>query len=179
MHDLTEHLHDLFAPFGEVQIRRMFGGHGVFHEGIMFGLIVDDVLYLKADPVNLPDFEALGLGQFTFVRQGRVVGLPYYLAPEEALDDPWEAARWARRSFDAALRIRVEREARSSGTKKGAGSARGKKETGASRRGKARPITLESKGTRAPRGKKATRGADGKKETPPPRHDPSTPARRG
>ena len=44
-----EFLEELFAPIGGVTVRRMFGGLGIFKDGVMFALVVDDVLYLKAD----------------------------------------------------------------------------------------------------------------------------------
>ncbi|KTB48198.1 TfoX N-terminal domain [Dehalogenimonas alkenigignens] len=44
------------APLGAVTGRSMFGGFGVFHEGEMFGLISNDVLYLKADDSNREDY---------------------------------------------------------------------------------------------------------------------------
>ena len=52
------HLVDLMESFGPVTVRRMFGGAGVFRDGVMFGLIADDTLYLKADRHNRGDFEA-------------------------------------------------------------------------------------------------------------------------
>ena len=51
------HLEDLFAPLGAIKIRRMFGGAGLYCGGLMFGLVFDDVLYLKADDGNRADFE--------------------------------------------------------------------------------------------------------------------------
>jgi hypothetical protein len=56
----SDFIHDLFAPFGPVTVRRMFSGAGIFAEGLMFGLIVRDVIYLKADDTNLADFEREG-----------------------------------------------------------------------------------------------------------------------
>ena len=44
-----EFLEDLYAPIGGVSVRGMFGGLGVFRDAIMFALVVDDVLYLRAD----------------------------------------------------------------------------------------------------------------------------------
>lgn len=106
MGDMTEHLHDLFAPFGEVRVRKMFGGYGVFRDGIMFALVADDALYLKADGENAHHFEARGLGKFGYEKGEKRIEMSYYLAPDEILDDPREASLWAQRSFAAALRSR-------------------------------------------------------------------------
>ncbi|WP_036303634.1 TfoX/Sxy family protein [Methylotenera sp. L2L1] len=102
--EFTQHLTDVFRLFGSISLRRMFSGYGVFHDGIMFGLVSQETLYLKADTENSADFRDQGLSQFEYVRQGKVIGLSYYQAPEIVLEDANEAALWARRSFEAALR---------------------------------------------------------------------------
>lgn len=104
MSQLAESLHDVFAGLGPVRIARMFGGHGVYHDGLMFALVVRDTLYLKADDATLPQFEALGLPAFRFERQGRVTQTSYRQAPETVFEDRQQAALWARRAFEAALR---------------------------------------------------------------------------
>ncbi len=53
-----DHLNDLFAPLGGVTLRKMFGGLGIFREGVMFGPVADETLHLKVDAVNQPDFES-------------------------------------------------------------------------------------------------------------------------
>ena len=44
-----EFVMELFTPMGPVSVRRMFGGAGVFKDGLMFALLSDDVIYLKTD----------------------------------------------------------------------------------------------------------------------------------
>ena len=51
-------LTELFAGFGPVAVRRMFSGAGVFADGLMIALVVDGVIYLKADDSFIPLFEA-------------------------------------------------------------------------------------------------------------------------
>lgn len=91
----------------------MFGGHGIFCDGVMFGLVFDGTLYLKADTENIAAFEQEGLEQFTYARQGKLVGLSYYRAPDHLLEDPHEAVRWAQGSLAAALRADRKRAQRS------------------------------------------------------------------
>ena len=95
---------DILAPLGGVGARRMFGGHGLFRDGVMFGLIADDTLYLKADDRNRPDFEDAGMAPFTYARSDRRIALSYFEAPPDALEDPDEICDWARKAADAALR---------------------------------------------------------------------------
>ncbi|MGQ9427542.1 TfoX/Sxy family protein [Gilvimarinus sp. F26214L] len=106
MSEFTDHLQEIFGLFGPVSMRRMFGGAGIFHDGLMFALVTDDTLYLKADAECLGHFQERQLTPFTYQRQGKAVQLGYFQAPEEVLEDQEEAARWARRSYEAALRSR-------------------------------------------------------------------------
>lgn len=104
MSEFARHLEDVLRRFGPIEIRRMFGGHGVFRDGLMFGLIYRDALYLKADAGNVAHFKKRALAQFEYLRKGRTARLSYYLAPDEALEGGTEAALWAQRSYEAALR---------------------------------------------------------------------------
>lgn len=104
MSEYVAYLQEVFERFGAVSARRMFGGYGLYHEGRMFGLVVDDTLYLKADAESVGEFEACGLGPFEYVREGKAVRLSYYRAPDDMLEDRELAALWARRAFAAALR---------------------------------------------------------------------------
>jgi DNA transformation protein len=106
MSEFVDYLHEVLAPFGAVNAKRMFGGHGIYHDGLMFGLVADDELYLKVDEETKADFEAVGSGPFVYMKQGKPMNISYYRAPEVIFDDPDEALTWARLAFDAALRGR-------------------------------------------------------------------------
>ena len=105
----ADFIRDLFAAFGPVTVRRMFSGAGIFADGLMFGLVIRDVIYLKADDESIADFEREGCGPFTYTR-GKKSGrpsehaLPYWRLPERLYDDPEELTGWARRAFAAAER---------------------------------------------------------------------------
>lgn len=62
-------IQDLLADFGPVSIRRMFSGAGVYADGVMFAILADDTLYLKADEVSARDFAAEGKGPSPIVRK--------------------------------------------------------------------------------------------------------------
>jgi DNA transformation protein len=112
MSQFADYLHEIFRDFGPIRLKRMFGGWGVYADGLMFGLVVDDLLYLKADAHSAGDFLSCGLKPFEYSRQGKRVALSYYAAPEEILEDPEQAALWARRALDAALRAEAARSKR-------------------------------------------------------------------
>ena len=103
MSEFVDFLTEVFVLFGPIQTRKMFGGYGVYRDGIMFALVADDSLYLKADATIAHYFESLGLGQFEYDKGGKVVKMSYYLAPAEIFDDPEQAAIWARRSLEVAV----------------------------------------------------------------------------
>ncbi len=104
MSDYIDFLKEVFATFGQVNSRRMFGGHGLYYDGLMFALVADDTLYLKADAENQHIFEDEGLERFSYEKQGKSYSIAYFQAPDQLFDDQDEAAIWARRSWDAAVR---------------------------------------------------------------------------
>ena len=109
----AEHVRELLAALGPVRIKRMFGGAGVYRDELMFGLIVDETLYLKADEETRPAWEAVGSQPFTFqYKDGRTETTSYWRLPATASDDPEEAQRWARLGLDAALRTKRPRKAK-------------------------------------------------------------------
>ena len=102
--DFNEWVREHFAGLGRLEIRRMFGGAGVYASGVMFALLDDGVVFLKADETLASAFLEAGSRPFTFPRGDTVMTLGYWTLPETALDDPDEAVAWARRSLDVALR---------------------------------------------------------------------------
>ncbi len=104
MTEFVDFLGEVFRQFGPVQARKMFSGYGLYHDGVIFALVADETLYLKADETIAHYFEAKNLGQFEYNREDKVIKMSYYAAPEELFDDAEEAAMWARRSFEVAFR---------------------------------------------------------------------------
>ena len=102
--EFRDFIEELLAGFGPVQIKRMFGGAGVYADGMMFALIADDTLYLKADDGNRAAFEAEGMSPFMYQGRGKTIATSYWRVPERLLDDPDEIADWARGAFAAAGR---------------------------------------------------------------------------
>ena len=98
-------LTELFAGFGAISVRRMFSGSGVFADGLMIALVVDGVIFLKADETLAPQFEREGLAPFSYkTKEGRRTLMSYWRMPERLYDDPDELAVWARQSMAAAQR---------------------------------------------------------------------------
>jgi DNA transformation protein len=105
-HDFVK---ELFAGMGPVQVRRMFGGAGVFRDGLMFGLLAEDTIHIRAkgDEAMQAELRVEGSGPFIWVPQsgphkGENIDLGYWRLPDAALDDPDEAARWGRKALTLA-----------------------------------------------------------------------------
>ena len=100
-----EYLAELFAGFGSVTVRRMFSGSGVFADGLMIALVVDGVIYLKADDSFVPLFEREGQAPFSYqTRDGKRTLNSYWRMPERLYDEPDELTEWARLALAAARR---------------------------------------------------------------------------
>ena len=102
--DLIEHLSDLFAPLGTLTARAMFGGHGLYLDGLLVGVLIEDAVYLKADAQTQADFEAAGCAPYVYAMGDKPLTLSYWSVPEAAMDSPQAMQPWARRAVEAALR---------------------------------------------------------------------------
>jgi DNA transformation protein len=99
-----EYVRERLEPVGEVSLRAMFGGIGIYSRGLFFALMDDDILYLKVDADNRPDFEALGMNAFRPFGDER--SMSYYEVPAEVLEEAEELRGWVEKSLAAALRQR-------------------------------------------------------------------------
>ena len=102
--EFVSYVVEFMQSIGPVRAKGMFGGHGIFLEELMFGLISDNILYLKADKETENEFKAKGLEAFTYKKKGKEFKMSYYQAPEEALEDGEEMNSWANKAYSAALR---------------------------------------------------------------------------
>ncbi|WP_108608417.1 TfoX/Sxy family protein [Aminobacter sp. MSH1] len=98
-------IREVFAGLGDLTIRKMFGGKGIYCDGLIVGVDVRGEIMLKVDAVSAPDFEAAGAKRWTDAG-GRPVNMPYWTIPDSAVDDPDELAAWTRKAYEAALRTR-------------------------------------------------------------------------
>jgi len=107
--EFVEFVLEGLQPLCGVSARRMFGGWGIYKDGVMFALIADDTLYLKVDDGNRAAYEDAGLPYFTYTDKGKLIRMPYCEAPSEGLDDPEVLCAWAREAYAAALRTRAHK----------------------------------------------------------------------
>lgn len=102
----AEFLREQLAPLGCVTMRRMFGKTGVFCDGLMLGMVTDNMLYFRVDDGNRVAFnEAESFAPLNYKKQDEITDLSFWRAPERLFDEPDELVEWARIALEAARRI--------------------------------------------------------------------------
>jgi len=98
--EFIDYVIDQLSAWGDVSARKMFGGAGLYCDGVMFGLIADDVAYLKVDDSNREDFVKTGSSPFNpYPGKVKTTVMSYYEIPADVLEDPPVLAGWADRSL--------------------------------------------------------------------------------
>lgn len=114
----AEFLREQLAPLGRVTLRRMFGKTGAFCDGVMFGMVTDNMLYLRLDDRNRAAFEeALASPLLSYEKKGSTIDLAFCRAPERLFDEPEELVAWARLALEAARRVAAKRKRATPGRK--------------------------------------------------------------
>ena len=108
--EFVSYVVELMQSIGPVYAKGMFGGHGIFLDGQMFGLVADSVLYLKVDTETEKQFTEKGLEAFTYNKNGKDYKMSYYQAPEEALEDSDEMNTWANKAYNVALNATAKKQ---------------------------------------------------------------------
>ena len=99
-----EALKELFRPFGEVAVKRMFGGAGIYAEGLCFAIEQDGEVFLKVDALSQPEFAAAGSSPFIYVARGKPMSTSFWRLPPIAHEQADELRRWASLGLGAARR---------------------------------------------------------------------------
>jgi DNA transformation protein len=106
----AEFLIEQLAPLGRVTLRRMFGKTGVFCDGLMLGMVTDNMLYFRVDDHNRAAFEeAASFPPLNYRKKGDIIDLSFWRAPERLFDEPDELVAWARIALAAARRVAAKR----------------------------------------------------------------------
>jgi len=116
----NSHLHELLEPLGQVSMRRMFGGHGVYCAGVFIAIVIDGRLYLKVDAQSRAEFSAAGCAPFVYAGKNNPVEMSYWSVPEDAMDSAAQMRPWALLAMAAAMRKPPAKPARRTRGKRGA-----------------------------------------------------------
>ncbi|GJM29329.1 MAG: hypothetical protein DHS20C17_19640 [Cyclobacteriaceae bacterium] len=98
--DYLNYLKDQLSGFGEIEIKKMFGGLGFFKEGLMFGMVGNDSFRLKVDSTNEQDY--ISKGMTPYHSGSKKKGMPYWEVPADILDSKSELCLWAKKSYEIA-----------------------------------------------------------------------------
>ena len=110
--DFRDFVLEQLEPAGRVTPRAMFGGVGLYLDGLFFALIDDDTLYFKADGATRGRYEQAGSKPFCPFPDQPDKAMAYWLVPAEVLEDADELASWAREAMGVALAKKSRRPAR-------------------------------------------------------------------
>jgi DNA transformation protein len=95
---------ELLEPLGRITVRRMFGGAGLYANGLIVGLEVEGTLFLKIDQQTRQAFADAGGAPFVYDGKGKPITMSYWTPPDDAMDSPEAMVPWARLALEAALR---------------------------------------------------------------------------
>ena len=107
----SEFLKEQLAPLGRITTRRMFGKTGVFCDGVMLGMVTDNTLYFRVDEGNRAVFQEAALfPPLNYRKEGELIDLAFWRAPERLFDEPDEFITWAEAALAAARRVATKRD---------------------------------------------------------------------
>jgi DNA transformation protein len=107
----SDYVLELLTGFGRLEVRRMFGGAGLYRDGVMFAILDDDIIFFRVDDALEADLTVQGSvpWRYSMKRDGAAREMGYWRMPETAADDPDEAVAIAKRAFAAALARQAKR----------------------------------------------------------------------
>lgn len=105
--EFVAYVQELMAGWAAVSARKMFGGYGLYREGVMFALIVEDEFFFKTDTSNVAQFAKEDSHPFTYKSKTRTVQMSYWSAPPACLESPPEMGVWCQIAYAAALRAQA------------------------------------------------------------------------
>ncbi|HEU0098604.1 MAG TPA: TfoX/Sxy family protein [Allosphingosinicella sp.] len=110
---------EALEPLGAVTMRRMMGGATLYLDGVVFAILDESEIWLKADSESDPLWDAEGCEKFkvTF-KDGKVDLMNYRRAPHDVYDDPEALQRWAGLAVEAGSRAAAKKKPRSSSRRK-------------------------------------------------------------
>ena len=94
---------DLLEPLGNIKARKMFGGFGIYKDGVFFALIADNILYFKVDNNNRSLYESMGSKPFSYEgKNKKIVTMSYWEVPVDILENSTKLAQWVQQAVKAA-----------------------------------------------------------------------------
>lgn len=98
---------DLMSGIDGISARAMFGGFGMYKDGVIFGIIVENQLYFKVDETTVEKYKDAGSKPFEYEMKGKKSSMPYWLVPEPILDDAEELRMWVGEAEEISLKAKL------------------------------------------------------------------------
>lgn len=103
-------VHDLLHDMSGVTSRQMFGGWGIYKNGVIFAIIIENELYTKVDEKNQPAFKNIGSSPFVYKRKdGKSATMSYWKIPEEIMEDREQFHELIQSSIEVSLRTKKKK----------------------------------------------------------------------
>lgn len=96
--DFLQYVLDQLSAWGKVYAKRMFGGAALYQDELAFGMIANDVVYLKVDDTNRDKYLKAGSSQLKPFKNNATV-LSFYNVPPDVFEDSDEFIEWAKESL--------------------------------------------------------------------------------
>jgi DNA transformation protein len=108
--DYAQYVLDLLSPYGSMTSRAMFGGYGIYKDGLIVGIIVDDELYFKVDESVKKKYEELGSVPFTYNRGDKIFAMPYWKVPIDIMENEDELENWLEGAYRVSMYSKKSKE---------------------------------------------------------------------
>ena len=101
--DFVAYIVEILSSFGNIRLRSMFGGHGIYKDEVFFAIISDDTLYFKVNGTNLVDYQTIDSVKFSYRSNGELKTMSYWSVPIDCLEDNEKLAVLVNGSYNAGL----------------------------------------------------------------------------
>ena len=102
--EFVNYILDLLLPYGDISVRAMFGGYGIYNCDIIVGIIAQDELYFKVDKESAKYYENAGSKPFTYDAKGKRISMSYWQVPIEIMEDEELLGVWLERALRASFK---------------------------------------------------------------------------
>ena len=102
--EYVTYIEEALEQFGNITVRAMFGGYGVYKDRVIFALIIDNELYFKADYIAIQFYKTYGSSPFTYQnKNNKIVTMNYWKVLSDVMEDEEKLAKW----FDIAWKVAI------------------------------------------------------------------------
>ena len=87
--------------------RGMFGGFGIYHNGVIMAILVEDQLYAKVGDSNKNDYIEAGCFPFQYESKGKKISIGYWSLPPDVIDDQDALCSWMEKAYKVSMKMQI------------------------------------------------------------------------